>query len=652
MLGGGIVGVSLAYHLSRLKVGSVALVDRGPGSIGGSSRCAGMLTHQGWGPWDLGLVRESATEYARISDNTGWGRYTRNGGLRVVRTPEGEQWLTRAADVLRSGGEEARMLEPSEIRTAFPIADLDDARCGLLTPADATFDTVEMMRAYGVMGRRQGVRFSSVSGAPRIDPEGDGWRITDGEAAWKTTRLVVACGAWTKGVLDGVGRRLPLAPFRTQAAVLRPLPLSPSFPTLHDVDLGLYLRPAHHGRVLAGDGTELLESDPETVAYDADRSFLDGISSRLRPLFPEWRSLQAEKAWAGMCVASPDRYPLVGKVPGATGLFVASGFNGFGAMRAPALARRLAEGIADGQWESLMPADPARFPASFEPFPPRPEFPLRDDGGLDDREARVRTPSSLPASSFAGDLDLGYRSLAREEEVRALRLPSLSEWFDPFLPLFMRDALRCGGEVQVAEEEGEVRGVYLYTPAENTGSIFTRLRGVAGRFLTLHPRSEVYAEQAWGPGSQPLHVMMADLADWDARAHPVRVPVRIGEAEDLPRVKALLREVAGPVDEVWFRGLPRPEELCFLCEVEGRLAGVSWLSLAGHHGRGHSLAVHPRYRGLGIGTDLLVARMLWLKDHGFRDVVSEIYGGNQAPQTAAERAGMARVGLMYALHPA
>jgi RimJ/RimL family protein N-acetyltransferase len=62
--------------------------------------------------------------------------------------------------------------------------------------------------------------------------------------------------------------------------------------------------------------------------------------------------------------------------------------------------------------------------------------------------------------------------------------------------------------------------------------------------------------------------------------------------------------------------------------------------------------VHPRYQRLGIGTDLLTARMLWLQRSGGRQVVSEIYGGNLASRTAAERAGMALVGQMFHFRPA
>ena len=650
VLGGGIFGAAVSYHLSRMGVTSLSLVDRDTAGRGATLRSAGILTYQGWGPWDARLVQESAGEYEALSDRTGRGRYLRNGGLRVARTSEGERWLARIAEVLQTAGVATRSFGPSEVGRALPTADLDDVRSGLLTPGDATFDTPEMTSTYASLAARQGVQLHSIAEIPRVARHGDRWQISTRGRRWSTPILIVACGAWTKSVLAGMGHPLPLAPFRAQASLLRPTPLSPVFPTLHDLDLNLYVRPAGMGRVLVGDGTGPSEVDPETAEYHADKDYEEGVRSRLQLLYPGWKKLHPEQAWAGVCVASPDRYPLVGKVPGAPGLFVATGFNGFGAMRTPALARRLAEGILTENWGPLTPADPGRFPSDLGSFPPRPDFPLRDDGTLDPREERPHPSEPAPVLLEMEVPEVHYRSLVRDDAVDQVHLPPLSEWFDPFLPLFMKDALRCGGEVQLAEEAGEIRGVYLHSPTENTGSIFTRVRAIAEHFLPLHPRGELYAEHPWWTAGIPVHVMLACLEDWEEREHPVRSVVRIGTGDDLPRVSALIREAQGPVDEVWFRTLPREDERCFLCEVEGRLVGVSWLSLAGRYARGHSLAVHPRYRGLGVATDLLAARMRWLKERGVRQVVSEIYGENRASRTAAERAGMSEVGTMYAFH--
>ncbi len=247
------------------------------------------------------------------------------------------------------------------------------------------------------------------------------------------------------------------------------------------------------------------------------------------------------------------------------------------------------------------------------------------------------------------DATLTYRSLGSLDEVDRLSLPGLSEWFDAFLPLFMKDALRTGGTVEVAQIDDEVAGAYLYSATEEVGSVFTRVRAVAEHYLAHLGRGGTYADQPWRPCGEPIEILAADLRDWEP-AIALRNPVRIGQPDDLPRIRAFMRQVAGPVDDAWFRTLPRSEETCFLCEVGGRVVGVSWASRIGPYARGHSFVVHPRYRGLGVGTDLLRARMTWFQNVGVRQVVSEIYDDNRASRTAAERAGMAVVGRMFHFH--
>jgi sarcosine oxidase subunit beta len=649
VLGGGLTGCAIAFHLTALKAGKVVLLERDQPGTGATGSSAGILTYQGWNRWDVRLVRESAEEYRTISEKLGCADFRENGGLRVVRTEEGVRWLERIRQTLGSEGVETRALVASEVQGLFPQGDFEDVRMGIHTPADALFDPVEMEAAYAHLAERDGAELRCGRGAPRIARSDGFWEVRDGADTLRSKHLVLACGAWTKRLISHLGHPLPLAPFRTQACVLRPHPLAATFPTFHDTDLNLYMRPAMMGRVLVGNGTGPNEVDPEFANPGADPNFVERITAQLGPIIPAWPVLRPEASWAGVCVASPDSYPLVGHIPNTEGLYVASGFNGFGTMRAAALARLLAEGIVDGRWEPLEPADPARFHDVAAPFAPRPEFSIRDDCSSSLHEEPPSALRPMAVSIPLADPPVSYKTIQSLDEINRLTLPSLSFWFDPFLKLFMKDAVRCAGEVQVADVEGEIRGVYLFSPVENTVSIFTRTRRIAEHFLSIRNGGEVYLERDWEKGAGRIRIMLANLNDWDSDRH-FRNPVRVAEDRDLPQVQTLFGELQGVVDMAWFRTLPRPEEKCFVSEIDGRIVGASWLTIMDGFGRGHSLLVHPRYRKLGIATDLLLARMLWLKGHGIRHAVSEIYEDNGAAQMAAERAGMTRVGNMFVYH--
>lgn len=650
ILGAGLFGAALAYHLSRRSSLRVLALDavHGPGQPNGTEASAGILSVQGWDPWDLAIVQESVEEYRGLAEEEGVEPVRRNGGLRVARTEEGARWLERVERVLGQEGTEARRVGEGEMRDLLPFADLGDVRAGLYTPDDSTLSATALREAYLRGAGRAGVEFRRTTAPVPLEPLADrGWRIGE-EGPIVADVLVVAAGAWSKAVLAGLGHSLPLAPFRAQAVRLRPRPLLGSFPTLHDLDLNLYVCPTSPGRFLAGDGTGSHEEDPSRWEPSADRAFVERMRAGVSGLGSGLASVQVETAWAGLCVASPDRFPLVGRVAGAERLCVATGFNGFGTMRAAGLARRLADALESDRWEPLRPADPRRFPpGSNGPFDPRPEFPLEsDDEGR--WPPRVVTPPLRvpgPARTEASE-GIRYRRLPGVTEVEGLHWTPLSEWFDPFLRLFAKDALRTGGIVEVAEEDGLVRGLSLFSSSEGVGSGFTRTRRVAERYLSRMEPGGLYLEEPWRPGGEPVEIFAADLRDWSS-PHRTRNPVRIARPGDLPSIRALMRGEMGPGVDAWIATLPRPEETAFLCEIDGRAVGVSWLSRAGAFARGHSFVVHPRFRGLGIGTDLLTARMLWLRRTGGRQVVSEIYDGNVASRTAAERAGMALVGRMY-----
>ncbi|HEV2231182.1 MAG TPA: FAD-binding oxidoreductase, partial [Thermoplasmata archaeon] len=220
----------------------------------------------------------------------------------------------------------------------------------------------------------------------RLRPLEEGWEIETPTGTLSGRSLVVAAGAWSKAILRGIDHPMPLAPYRTQAAVLRvPGALGEEFPTVHELDSDVYVRPESEGRILAGDGTEETESDPERFPPHADQPFLEHLAATLSRRFPGWRESEVAGSWAGVCTATPDRRPIVGSLGGAPPLFVLTGFNGFGVMRAGGIARRLADLIAalPSAEESLAPVAPGRFRGSIGGFRPRPGFTV--EGGDDPR---------------------------------------------------------------------------------------------------------------------------------------------------------------------------------------------------------------------------------------------------------------------------
>jgi sarcosine oxidase subunit beta len=177
--------------------------------------------------------------------------------------------------------------------------------------------------------------------------------------------VVVAAGAHTKRVLADAGVSVPLKPYRVQALTANgaggdSTAASGSMPTFYDATAGYYARPHPEG-LLAGDGTEPVEADPEEYDRAGDDWFVEATTEGLEDRLRAYDS-DVNRAWAGLCVATPDRDPLLGEL--ADGVYVAAGWQGHGFMRAPATGEAVAAQVLGG--EGVPEFDPTRFDGDEE----------------------------------------------------------------------------------------------------------------------------------------------------------------------------------------------------------------------------------------------------------------------------------------------
>jgi sarcosine oxidase subunit beta len=379
VLGAGVSGSALAYHLARKPGSSVFVIDpRGVGG-GASGRGAGVLTEQLWDPWDIELVRESRSEYRALPSDPREPHFQPASFVRWTHRSGNRSALEEAEQRLQDWGVRVRRLGAPELSARIPEARFSEHASGLLTEDDALVDPPTLTRRYAEAAEREGVRFVSTGPIGPVLREAGGYSVTVAQRTYRSPHLILATGAWTPAIAAGLGAPLPIVPYRTQAARFRPsAPVRTDLPVGHDIDEDIYLRPAPEGTFIAGDGTTLTEEDPDRFDPEADGRFREHLERVLPERWPRWAGAPLERGWAGVVDATPDRRPLVGEVPGLPGAFVIAGFNGFGIMRAGATARRLANLLRRPDDEvardRLAPADPARFRLPHPPFQAHPGF--------------------------------------------------------------------------------------------------------------------------------------------------------------------------------------------------------------------------------------------------------------------------------------
>ncbi len=383
IIGAGIAGSALAYHLSDEGL-KVALVDKDYPGLGTSGRSAGFLTVQHWNRLDLLLSRLSQEFCSDILQEK--GGLQRVGFLRVTARGEDIPLMKERTRMYRQEGVEAELLEGKELEFRFPAIDFSGLAAGIHTPGDGFVDAYDVTTTLASLARANGTVMKMATTAQRIEIRSS--KVSGVETAQgklSADIVAVAAGAWSGSLLRKAEISLPLKPYRTQALVTAPVEGLPLLPMFHELPDGYYFRPDQDG-ILLGDGTEYREAEPTRYNTHADFGLYSEIAGWISKRMPTMKEVVLARGWAGLCVATPDRYPLVGPLDAVDGLYLMAGFNGLGVMRSPPLARALADKILGRRPSvNLAPLRPGRFSGNVD-FPIMEGFTLQDTLGLSKSE--------------------------------------------------------------------------------------------------------------------------------------------------------------------------------------------------------------------------------------------------------------------------
>jgi len=356
VVGAGAVGATAAFDLA-LRDADVTLYERSEVAGGATGRAAGICYDAFAEDVDADVAGD-AIERFRTFDGHGEFEFHECPYVWVAREGDDrrEAAIRDSVPRMQANGRTVLLLEPDQLAERFPTVRADDVAVGAVAGAAGYTDPARYARLLAVMAKRKGAELrTGVDASVETDPP----RV-DGEAY---DAVLVATGARTKALLADAGLSIATKPYRVQALTLN---YEHDGPMTYDATDGFYCRP-HPDGLLVGDGTELVEADPDDYDRDANESFRTDVPKRLADRIPDAAG-DVVDAWAGLCTATPDRDPLVGEL--VDGIYVATGFQGHGFMRAPAFAERLAlrilgEDETDERWVEAF--DPARFDGD-EPF--------------------------------------------------------------------------------------------------------------------------------------------------------------------------------------------------------------------------------------------------------------------------------------------
>ncbi|MFN8491909.1 MAG: FAD-dependent oxidoreductase [Caldilineaceae bacterium] len=360
VIGAGIVGNSMAYHLARLGWKDIVQLDKGslPNPGGSTGHASNFLYPVDHSKEMTRFTQDSIKQYQEL------GVFTRSGGLEVARTKERAEEIKRRLAAAKSWGEDAELLTPAEVKNLVPYLNEQIIRGAFYCPGVGVVDSLRagtLMREQAqAMGALTVVSRVEVTGIDVVKGRVTGVRTTAGDIQAET--VVIACGIWSPRLARMAGAHIPLTPAVHQMISVGPIPLLAekpgeiSYPIVRDVDFNMYER--QHG------------SDMEVGSYDHRPILLDpedippiekaALSPTEMPFTQEdfepslERSLELmpflgeygiRYAINGLLSLTPDGFPILGETPEVKNLWSVAAVW---IKEAPGIARSVAEWMTTG----------------------------------------------------------------------------------------------------------------------------------------------------------------------------------------------------------------------------------------------------------------------------------------------------------------
>lgn len=365
VVGGGVVGASVIYHLAKFGWTDIVLIERSVLTAGSSWHAAGGIHALNADPNIAALQAYTIDLLSSIEGESGQsvGMHM-TGGVTVASAPERWEWLQGAYRVFQTMGiEDVRLIGKDEIKAACPIMDVSGVLGGMWADREGYIDTTGVVQAYAAVARKHGATVVEHNRVVELHPRaGGGWTVVTEHGTVTCDHVVNAAGLWAKQVGRMAGLELPVSPLEHHYLMTETIPevaaMSKELPLTVDLEGFTYMRQDQKGVLLGiyelnhkhwnmdgapwNYGVELIQEDIDRIADELEAGFTR---------YPCLRTAGVKKWVNGAFTFSPDGNPLVGPVPGKPGYWVACGVMA-GFLQGGGVGKSLAEWMIHGEPEA------------------------------------------------------------------------------------------------------------------------------------------------------------------------------------------------------------------------------------------------------------------------------------------------------------
>jgi sarcosine oxidase subunit beta len=342
IIGGGVTGCSIAYHLTEAGVRDTLLIERGTLASGVTGICPGGIRQQFEGEADCRLAQRSVRFYERINEilepETPF-YFERSGYLFLSYSTETLDKFRRNVAIQNGLGIPSRLLTPAEIHAMLPRLTIDGIIGGSYCAEDGFIEDCHgVTNQFADRARRNGAQFRREN-VRSLARDGRGWRVTTDAGEIVANEVVLAAGADSSPLAATVGVSLPIVPERRRLAYTTPCEPGILPPLVIAFERGVAGKQLKNGVLYLG-------WLPETADVD-DLTFIERTMAAGSTILPFLSDVPVRRVMGGIYDNTPDRRPLLGPICDVDGLFLATGFSGHGFMIAPAVGEAIAASITD-----------------------------------------------------------------------------------------------------------------------------------------------------------------------------------------------------------------------------------------------------------------------------------------------------------------
>ena len=364
IVGGGVHGLSTAYHLGKLGVKNVAVLDKSYLGAGASGRNTAIIRANYLTPEGIAFMNASLKLYEKLAAELNLNvLFSQIGRLDIGHTESTLFWLRQRVEYNRLMGVDSRLIEPDEVKKLIPQIDLREGKpfpiLGALhhpTAGVARHDAV--VWGYARAADRHGVElhpFTEVTGIARENGRVTGVETSKGRVG--ADMVVSATAGWTSTITHMLDLDVPILTYPLQAFVTEPLK-----PYMHTTissgELHTYVYQTERGELVIGGGVDHYP----TYSHKSTLQMLEELAANAIRLLPQIRGVKVLRQWTGICDMTPDYAPIIGPVDGIDGFILNCGWGTWGFKAAPISGKMTAELIHTGKTPDLIkPFDLNRF---------------------------------------------------------------------------------------------------------------------------------------------------------------------------------------------------------------------------------------------------------------------------------------------------